>query len=200
MGLHDIHWFKHGMCSRQPWLHHLFFSWDEEEQEDAKEICSRCPVITQCLAHANANGEEGIWGGTTSREREEALVTSTFRGVLQVVELRNRQREQSHLQYAYHEPLFDIEFQQSRTLQALPMEVEELIALPSYQQAFPPPQLLSESPFYPNQMLQFEPYQVEFENPQPQTHPPHLEKDEAPLALDLSFFQNEPEYTSDLVA
>ena len=36
----------------------------------AKNACTACPVISQCLAYALENGEnEGIWGGTTPRER-----------------------------------------------------------------------------------------------------------------------------------
>jgi hypothetical protein len=200
MGLHDIHWFKHGMCSRQPWLLPLFFSWEESEQMEAKEICSRCPVITQCLDHAKANGEEGIWGGTTSREREEALVTSTFREVLLVVERRNTQREQLRPPYASHEPLSDISFPQSRTLQALSMEAEELEELLSYQQASPPPQLLSEFPSDPSRTPPHEPYLGEPGNPQLQSNPSHLSTGAVPSALDLSFFQTEEERISDLVA
>lgn len=36
----------------------------------AKEICARCPVQTQCLTFALRNGlDDGIFGGTTARER-----------------------------------------------------------------------------------------------------------------------------------
>lgn len=36
----------------------------------AQEICARCPVRPQCLAHAVGDGEHyGIWGGTTERDR-----------------------------------------------------------------------------------------------------------------------------------
>lgn len=36
---------------------------------DAKRICHRCPVIAECLAHALATKETGIWGATTASER-----------------------------------------------------------------------------------------------------------------------------------
>ena len=36
----------------------------------AKLVCRRCPVITECLVHALERGEDGIWGGTTGDERE----------------------------------------------------------------------------------------------------------------------------------
>jgi WhiB family transcriptional regulator, redox-sensing transcriptional regulator len=37
----------------------------------ARQMCSACPVRTQCLEWALGHGEvlEGIWGGTTERER-----------------------------------------------------------------------------------------------------------------------------------
>lgn len=37
----------------------------------AKQMCQRCPVITQCRAHALEVGEPyGIWGGLGESERE----------------------------------------------------------------------------------------------------------------------------------
>ncbi|HUC27169.1 MAG TPA: WhiB family transcriptional regulator [Streptosporangiaceae bacterium] len=35
----------------------------------AKTICSRCPVRQPCLHYAVATFQEGIWGGTTTEER-----------------------------------------------------------------------------------------------------------------------------------
>ena len=35
----------------------------------AKEICSSCPLITDCLEYALNHGEFGIWGGTTEEQR-----------------------------------------------------------------------------------------------------------------------------------
>jgi len=38
----------------------------------AKAICARCPVITECTAHALAVREPyGVWGGLSEDEREE---------------------------------------------------------------------------------------------------------------------------------
>ncbi|MER5366529.1 WhiB family transcriptional regulator [Streptomyces sp. NPDC002722] len=40
------------------------------QTDDAKAVCHRCPVTEQCLAWAVEMGPvEGIWGGTTERER-----------------------------------------------------------------------------------------------------------------------------------
>lgn len=42
---------------------------------DAKELCSGCPVIRECLEHALAVPENyGIWGGTTAAERQRMLL------------------------------------------------------------------------------------------------------------------------------
>jgi len=37
----------------------------------AKEVCNTCPFITSCLKYAVGEaGLQGIWGGTTQRQRE----------------------------------------------------------------------------------------------------------------------------------
>jgi WhiB family transcriptional regulator, redox-sensing transcriptional regulator len=43
---------------------------DEAEALEAKAICAICPVQATCLEYALESRErEGIWGGTTERER-----------------------------------------------------------------------------------------------------------------------------------
>lgn len=43
-------------------------------QNEAKRLCSGCPVKTQCLAEALDNQVEwGVWGGMTERERRALL-------------------------------------------------------------------------------------------------------------------------------
>ncbi|MDI9883442.1 WhiB family transcriptional regulator [Streptomyces sp. HNM0645] len=40
---------------------------------EAKAVCRRCPVVRQCLDWAVGRGPvDGIWGGTTERERRAA--------------------------------------------------------------------------------------------------------------------------------
>ena len=47
---------------------------DEDEAWEAKAICAQCPVRQACLEYALANRErEGVWGGTTERERRRVL-------------------------------------------------------------------------------------------------------------------------------
>jgi len=37
---------------------------------DAKEVCSRCPVVADCLAWALKSGQDaGVWGGMSEDER-----------------------------------------------------------------------------------------------------------------------------------
>ncbi|QFP94839.1 WhiB family transcription factor [Mycobacterium phage Marshawn] len=50
---------------------HLFFPQKGKGARDAKRICARCPVVDECLDRAMAFGVEveGIWGGTTQRDR-----------------------------------------------------------------------------------------------------------------------------------
>lgn len=41
-----------------------------EMADQAKAICAKCPVKTDCLEYALANYEhDGIWGGTSEKER-----------------------------------------------------------------------------------------------------------------------------------
>jgi WhiB family redox-sensing transcriptional regulator len=47
---------------------------EEDDAEPAKAVCAECPVRQACLEHALASRErEGIWGGTTERERRRIL-------------------------------------------------------------------------------------------------------------------------------
>lgn len=52
----------------------LFFAVGETgpallQNEEAKAVCRRCPVVTECLTYALNRGEVGVWGGTDERER-----------------------------------------------------------------------------------------------------------------------------------
>lgn len=49
----------------------LWFPEPTSTAHAAKKICSTCPVKRQCLAYALENNEtEGIWAGTSPRERQ----------------------------------------------------------------------------------------------------------------------------------
>jgi len=57
----------------------LFFPISEmgpgaRQLDEAKAVCARCPVRTQCLNYAVDNGlDHGVFGGTTERERRELV-------------------------------------------------------------------------------------------------------------------------------
>lgn len=52
----------------------VFYPPSDEEADEAKAICSMCPVWETCLEYALAHRErEGIWGGATERERRRII-------------------------------------------------------------------------------------------------------------------------------
>ncbi|GAA0976582.1 transcriptional regulator WblA [Nocardioides aquaticus] len=57
------------------------------EQNKAKQVCSGCPVRTECLAEALDNQIEwGVWGGMTERERRALIKrrpNASWRAVLE---------------------------------------------------------------------------------------------------------------------
>jgi WhiB family transcriptional regulator, redox-sensing transcriptional regulator len=47
---------------------------DEADAAEAKAVCGQCTVRETCLEHALAHRErEGVWGGTTERERRRIV-------------------------------------------------------------------------------------------------------------------------------
>ncbi|MFN7149725.1 MAG: WhiB family transcriptional regulator [Microthrixaceae bacterium] len=52
----------------------IFYPATEEEADEAKAVCSVCPVQEDCLEHAIGNREHnGVWGGATERERQRII-------------------------------------------------------------------------------------------------------------------------------
>ena len=61
-----------GNCADKP--PSLFFPSDGVGVDVARRICADCPVKSECLEYALANGEKfGIWGGLSERERRRIL-------------------------------------------------------------------------------------------------------------------------------
>ena len=44
-----------------------------DHEKEAKAICAECPYKVRCLEYALKNHEQGIWGGTTERDRRRIL-------------------------------------------------------------------------------------------------------------------------------
>lgn len=69
---HD--WEAYGVCRRPGVDPKLFFPANEDEgakQEEAKRLCSACPAQSQCFMKAMEMRYEGIWGGTSTAERQK---------------------------------------------------------------------------------------------------------------------------------
>ena len=70
----EISWRQKGAC--QGLDPAVFFpdEGDEELAATAIAVCSTCDVRVACLEHALASREkEGVWGGTTERERRRII-------------------------------------------------------------------------------------------------------------------------------
>lgn len=60
-------------------LTHLFF--DPQTEDQAVTICSTCPRQAECRAYAYDNKvEDGVWGGSTPKQRHEAWRPMCQRG------------------------------------------------------------------------------------------------------------------------
>lgn len=58
----------------------LFFPHSEAEEIAATHFCSECPVERECLAIAVwQNEKDGVWGGTTAKQRYKFTRTSAKR-------------------------------------------------------------------------------------------------------------------------
>ncbi len=79
----DEAWSERGACRGADI--DLFFSVDEEDQEQALGYCARCEVSQECLDFAVRNREMyGVWGGTRETDRRTLIR-----------DLRRRERKQA---------------------------------------------------------------------------------------------------------
>ena len=68
------------------------------QQDEAKAVCRRCPVISDCLAWAVESGQDfGVWGGMTPEERRpfRRLTPERFRIGAHVRATKPRTRSRS---------------------------------------------------------------------------------------------------------
>ena len=64
-------WMDKGACRDYPQSWWFPSRTGVDDSRKAKMICSTCPVRTECLDYALANGEyHGIWGGSSERQRQ----------------------------------------------------------------------------------------------------------------------------------
>ena len=70
-------WEDHAVCAQaDPDLWFPDGEWESADVTHAKQICSGCPVMSQCLEFALTYPQAGIWGGTTESERRRMYRTS----------------------------------------------------------------------------------------------------------------------------
>jgi WhiB family transcriptional regulator, redox-sensing transcriptional regulator len=71
------------------------------EQNKAKQLCTGCPVKTECLAEALDNQIEwGVWGGMTERERRALLrrrPNASWRAVLESARQKAASQQQTQV-------------------------------------------------------------------------------------------------------
>lgn len=61
-------WVQSALCAGLP--PDMFFPERGESVAEAKAVCARCSVATECLAYAVDTGQKhGIWGGQSERQR-----------------------------------------------------------------------------------------------------------------------------------
>ena len=77
----DLVWMRAGACrDASPTL---FFPRTGVGVALAQQVCSRCPVRSECLEHALANRiAYGVWGGRSERERQRILRARAARATL----------------------------------------------------------------------------------------------------------------------
>lgn len=74
----DADWMRRAACRGPDVPTWLFFPepGDRETFVRARAVCATCPVARQCLDAATANGEAGVWGGTSGKQRRQRRVAS----------------------------------------------------------------------------------------------------------------------------
>lgn len=72
MSVVDLSWRMRGACNGLDPA--IFFPDEEDDPTDAVAICAECVVRSVCLEYALSWREkDGIWGGTTERERRRIV-------------------------------------------------------------------------------------------------------------------------------
>lgn len=72
----NVDWHTHALCRTGKHTTAKFYpdGAGKPNWQPALEICRACPVINECLDYALEHRElEGVWGGTTPRQRRRIL-------------------------------------------------------------------------------------------------------------------------------
>lgn len=87
-------WMDKAACKGKP--ENTFFVGRGQKTTEAKKICNKCPVEKYCLKYAIVNNEQGIWAGTSEKDRQH------MRWLVNEVEALILKRE------SYEDSLFNI--------------------------------------------------------------------------------------------
>lgn len=114
----DTSWYKNARCKNFALLTgdggEYFFPDCKQQQKQARyarTFCYECEVRTDCLMTALEANEtiDGIWGGTTPRERRQLRKAAhrplLFRAMLDAIEERTRNIWESEHRKGYEPPL-----------------------------------------------------------------------------------------------
>ena len=63
-------WYADALCAQVGGDLHFPDRGRSAETRAAKRVCSACSVISSCLEYALQRSDDGVWGGTTPRERQ----------------------------------------------------------------------------------------------------------------------------------
>lgn len=64
----EFEWQTRAACRKIPEPDRFFPA--TRPDKEAKALCAGCPVRDECLAHALAYDEPGVWAGTSAKERQ----------------------------------------------------------------------------------------------------------------------------------
>ncbi len=109
----DLSWILKSICS--PDQTALFFSVIEEEIQEARRFCEPCPVKEECFQYAIDHNEEGVWGGTSEKQRRRLRSRAIVQGVPVNSLQRSKPRELLRPVHACSFSLSHISFQRNHT-------------------------------------------------------------------------------------
>lgn len=71
-------WMQEGSCRNTTIF--IVLADTKSEKEQSKKVCRDCTVKSECLDYALANNEQGIWGGTTDKDRRNIKRQRSLQG------------------------------------------------------------------------------------------------------------------------
>lgn len=94
----DTSFMEDALCRKEGLNTRVFFTDLGRSADDrvmvmeAKAVCVRCPVRSECLMYALSGKERGVWGATTTEERDYFTSKGRFPSAEALVRKRPRKR------------------------------------------------------------------------------------------------------------